>query len=367
MKLNISGKNHTIYLILILNLLLNAFNSNAQTYPRLGNPEYMQTRLIENFDAAELNRNLWRVISNDKKDNLYILADTPATVNQTDNSLVLSMRRHPGFSAQTWSSEGNVTITSNFISGSVMTVEDYSYGIFECSATFAHGKGSFPAFWLYSDAMCFETERPEIDVVELKANRRNPTLDNNIWYYPFGCMPQTAHEFTKHPFSWGGTHTFKCLWNPERIEFWVDDTLLKVIFNTGQYWYPQFPQHFLLSQQIIRFGRLCPDSARIETPQTSRFHWVKVREFFLAPEITCPENICASVLATLDVDEEASEITWELTPKNIFTGNTSGRGRKVTITPSTRFHGVGKLVFRFKMPSGENFSIEKEITLNSLE
>ena len=367
MNLKVSGNFHHLTFILLLNLLFYFNHLNGQSYSRLSNPEYMQTRLIENFDADKLDRNVWRVVSNSITDSLYIFADTTTTVNQTGNSLELSMRRHPGFSAQTWSPEGDVTITADFISGSVMTVEDYSYGIFECSATFAHGKGSFPAFWLYSDAMCFETERPEIDIVELKVNRRNPTLDNNIWYYPADCLPQTAHQFTEHPFLWGGTHTFKCTWNPERIEFWVDDTLLKVVINTGQHWYPKMPQHVLLSQQIIRFGRLFPDSAKIETPQTSRFHWVKVREYFLAPEITCPENIWTTVLATLDVDEKATEITWELLPKNLFAGNTSGIGRMVYITPATHFHGIGKLVFGFKMPSGESFSAEKEIICNGLE
>jgi hypothetical protein len=356
----------SLFLLSAANIFL-VSTSWSQSYSRLSNPRYMQTRLVEKFDADELDRNVWRVVSNTIKNNLYIFADTLATVNQTGNSLELSMHRHPGFSAQTWSPEGDVTITANFIGGEVMTVEDYSYGIFECSATLAPGKGSFPAFWLYSDAMCFETERPEIDIVELKANRRNPTLDNNIWYYPFDCLPQTAHEFTEHSFSWGGTHTFKGVWTPDRIEFWVDDILLKIVFNTGQYWYPKLPQHVLLSQQIVRYGRLFPDSARIETPQTSRFHWVKVREFFLAPEITCPENIYTTVLATLDVDEKASEISWELTPKNIFAGRTSGSGRKVIITPATRFHGLGKLIYRFKMPTGESFSAEKEIVLNGLE
>ncbi len=351
--------------ILFTNILFVA-EAYSQSYPRTMNPAYTQTKLFEDFSSGDLNRTTWQVVSDFKKDNLYIFTDSSATVKQNNNNLELSMLRHPGYSATVWSPNGDTLISARFIAGEVMTIDDYSYGIFECNATFAPGRGSFPAFWLYNDTMCFESERPEIDIVELKVNRRKPTLDNNIWYYPVDCQPHTSHEFTRHPFSWGGTHTFKGIWTPEKIEFWVDNTLLKEVYNNGQHWYPRLRQHVILSQQIIRYGRCFPDSAKIETPQTSRFHWVKVKEFFLAPEIFCPGNITTSVIATLDVDNAASEITWELTPERLFAGATYGRGINAVINPATSLHGKGRLIYRFKMPSGETFFAEKKIILNGL-
>lgn len=358
--------NRQVALLVLIITNLITVESYPQASSRMANENYMQTKLMDNFSSSTVNKNLWLVVSKLKKDNLYIFADCPTTISQNNSNLELSMHRHPGYSVQGWTPEGDTILTANFITAEVVSVEDFSYGIFECSATFAHRKGSFPAFWLFGDTVCFEAERPEIDIVELKVNRRNPTLDNNIWYYPPGCLPQTSHEFTKHKFSWGGAHVFKGIWTPEKIEFLVDDILLKEVFNTGQNWYPQLKQQVILSQQIVRYGRLCPDSAKIITPQTSLFHWVRVREFFLAPEITCPENISTTVTATMDVDKAATEITWELTPEILFSGITSGKGLKATITPKTNLHRGGKITYRFKMPSGETFSAKKEFILNGL-
>lgn len=343
-----------------------AFNAHSQNTSRIANPWYMQTKLLEDFNSGELNREVWRVVTDIKKDNLYIFTDSTATVRQNNSNLELSMLMQPGFSAKTWSPNGDTLITADFIAGEVMTNKDFSYGIFECNATFAAGNGSFPAFWLYNDTMCFESERPEIDIVELKVNHLNPTLDNNIWYYPKDCGPHTSHEFTVHKFLWGGTHTFKGVWTPEKVEFWVDDILLKKVYNNGQYWFPRLKQHVILSQQITRYGLFCPSAERIQTPQTTLFHWIRIREFFLAPLILCPDNIWTSVIATLDVDNSASDITWELTPERLFSGKTYGRGNKVIINPSTSFHGKGRLIYRFKMPSGETFFADKKFIINGL-
>lgn len=338
----------------------------GQAQSRLGNPQYTLLKMFEEFEGPELNRDKWQVASGIKKANLYLFADTSLVVGQSDGSLELTMRRQSGYSASTWTPSGDSVITADFIGAEIMSKDDYSYGIFECSATFASGRGSFPAFWLYNDTMCFESERPETDIAELKVNKRKPTLDNNIWYYPVDCQPQTFHEFTQHPFEWGGTHLFKCIWTPEKIVFMVDGVILKEVYNDGQHWYPHLKQHVILSQQITRYGKLLSDTARIETPQTSRFHWVRVREFFPAPVIESPEEIRESAMAVLDVDPSATDITWELVPEQLFSGPTQGKGRKAEITPASGFHGKGKIYFRFKMPSGETYYADKMISLNGL-
>ncbi|MFW6290397.1 MAG: glycoside hydrolase family 16 protein [Mariniphaga sp.] len=347
--------------------ILMGIDAFSQSFPRLGNPEYTQTVFTEDFSTEMLNREVWKVSSNSIKSNLYIFADTTATVNPTERGLELSMLRHPGYSTEVWTPGGDSLVEADFIGGEVMTKADFSYGIFECNATLAYGSGSFPAFWLYNDTMCTETERPEIDIVELKADSYDPTLDVGIWYYPKDCKPQTLHEFTQIPFTWGDTHTYKAVWTPEKIEFWVDDRLLKAVHNTGQYWYPYLRQHLKLSQQMVRFGVLFPGKKRIKTPQSSWFHRVKVREFFLAPEIHCPDNIWHTAVAMMDVDDQASDVTWKLIPQNNFAGPTSGKGLKATLTPAGSFHAVGKIVYRFKMPSGEAYTAEKTVQLNGLQ
>ncbi len=333
--------------------------SFSQENNRLSNPDYMWTSLYEEFDSSILNRETWRVSASESRENgLFIWADSSVTVNQKDGNLELSMVRHSGFKAVNWAGE---TISSNFIAGQIATKAYFSYGIFECNATFAHKNGSFPAFWLYNDYMCDETARTEIDIVELKRNFISSTLDNTVWYYPLECLPAEAKNVKTTGFiNWNKPHTFKCIWNPEKIEYWMDERKLHEVINDGQNWYPKLPRHVILSQQLVRFGWLDPRMDRIETPQTSYFHWVKVREYFLAPEISLSGSwIYSEGSATLDVDSLADSITWKLSPENLFETTVSGKGAtvKFKIVPSAI--GQGKVTFSFKMPDGETFEVER--------
>jgi hypothetical protein len=94
-------------------------------------------------------------------------------------------------------------------------------------------------------------------------------------------------------------------------------------------------------------------------PAVFEVDYVTVREFFLSPEITCPAVVCSTETATLDVDPEASNITWTLSPGYLFSGATSGTGKTVTITPSGNYNDTGNIKFYFSMPSGETFSAEQ--------
>jgi hypothetical protein len=95
-------------------------------------------------------------------------------------------------------------------------------------------------------------------------------------------------------------------------------------------------------------------------PQTSYFDYVKVKKFFLAPEITVSSDlICTTGTAIMDVDPEADSITWSLSPTNLFSGSTSGTGKTATISVNSGFSCEGKITYSFKMPSGEVFDIEE--------
>jgi hypothetical protein len=88
------------------------------------------------------------------------------------------------------------------------------------------------------------------------------------------------------------------------------------------------------------------------------FDWVTYKKFFLAPEITCPNLICSSGTATLDVDSEATNITWQLSPSSLFS-TTSGSGSTANITAQSGASGSGTITFSFEMPGGESFTAKK--------
>jgi beta-glucanase (GH16 family) len=334
--------------------------SNAQSNPRLEDPNYMQTIIFDDFNSEQLNRKIWKVSTNDiREKGLFIWADSASTVQQADGDLKLSMLAYPDYQSVDWDGK---PISANFIAGQVVSIPKSSYGIFECNATLSNKKGSFPAFWTHSSLPCDSNFNNEIDIVELKSNHKKPTLDNHIFYYPAICgTPWEGFEFKQNRFDWGEPHTFKCIWTPSRIEFWVDETKLKEVANTGQYWYPRLKTPVILSQQITRYKRKSPNY-KIVTPQTSQFHWVKVREFILAPEITCPEIIDSTGMATLDVDSLAKNISWQLIPDSLFSIS-GGTGKTAVINSSTNEKSKGKIIFNFQMPSGEKYTTSKEFQI----
>ena len=158
-------------------------------------------------------------------------------------------------------------------------------------------------------------------------------------------------------------HVYKCVWTPEKIDFYMDNVLkstaLKASYNPD--YFPYLPLSVKLSQQVN-----CLNCGTIVAPQTSSFDYVKVKQFFLAPEITFSNNlICYSGTATIDVDAAATNITWQLTPSNLFT-TASGSGKVATMTRASGVNGQGKITYSFQMPSGETFTAEKNIYVGSL-
>jgi hypothetical protein len=220
-------------------------------------------------------------------------------------------------------------------------------------------KGSFPAFWLNFDAPCDYDYGSEIDIVELKYEEANTGLDNHAWYYPCtGGWAPVPGSWKDNSFNWSTEtpHTFKCIWTPTKIEWYVDNTKTHTITNTGNNHYPNKTMAIILSQQLYPYNHKMNN---IDVPVTSVFHWVRAKEFFLAPEISCPPVICSSGTAARDVDSSADSITWSLTPTTLFSGNKTGNGKNASITAATGASGQGKITYTFKMPSGETFTAEK--------
>jgi hypothetical protein len=108
----------------------------------------------------------------------------------------------------------------------------------------------------------------------------------------------------------------------------------------------------ILCQQLWPYD---DDLDNIEVPVASTFNWVRAKEFFLAPEITCTPVICSSGTAAMDVTPSADSITWSLTPTNLFSGIKTGTGKNATITAAAGASGQGKITYTFKIPSGESY------------
>ena len=352
------------FILTIIVILFISGGISAQTYDRRYNPNYMWTSFDENFSAPDLDRSVWEPARHFKR-GLGFLVDSAITMKVDNGNLELKMQHIPKYRDSIWNTSGWKHIYSNYVGGEVHTLKRFSYGVFECRAKFAHKSGSWPAFWLIGgeDIPCPPGgHASEIDIAELASVSDFPTMMHVIhrYYPPANCNESNIKKKDIKSYHIGKKHkyeTYKCIWTPERIQYFINDKLKHEVINHDYEWFPSIPLNLILSQQVTQCYDLL-DKIDPITPQTSYFDWVKVREFFLAPEITCPNVITSEATATMDVDSLASQIAWQLTPAELFTAS-EGKGKKATITRVDNSNGPGKITYTFQMPSGEVFTSEK--------
>ena len=202
------------------------------------------------------------------------------------------------------------------------------------------------------------------------------------WWLPEPNTQQTINDGEKNfgTSYLGDWHTYKIIWTPYEVRFYIDGNETwarsKYYFGSGDGWrndvfakdiqagisykvHEWFPRHICETVLQMQLNNIIVGRESSLLPAVFEVDYVTVREFFLSPEITCPVVVCSTETATLDVDPEASNITWTLSPGAYFSGATSGTGKTVVITPSGNYNGTGKIKFNFSMPSGETFSAEK--------
>lgn len=337
----------------------------SQTVDRRYNPRYTWTAFHDEFTGISLDRKTWSVTTHFKR-GLGFLIDSTQTIRIRKGNLLLRMKRIPNYLDSIWNSKGWQQIRSDYVGGEVTSKRKFQYGIFECRAKFAHRRGSWPAFWLIGGK---EIPCPpggpgsEIDIAELAREGDYPLMMHVIHRYdpPKNCdvsIQRNMNNKSYHIQKRSKYSIFKCIWTPDKIQYFIDDQLKHEVINNNYDWFPNFALTLILSQQVL-LAYDAMGAIRPIAPQTSRFDWVRVKEFFLAPEISCPSLIAQQAMATLDVDSRANNITWKLTPASIFT-KSEGNGKTAIITRTNNSKGAGRISYTFQMPSGENFSVEKD-------
>ena len=181
------------------------------------------------------------------------------------------------------------------------------------------------------------------------------------YYPPSNCNESNSDQVDKHSYyiSMSGQYVkYKCIWTPEIIQYYINENLVHEISNQDYDWWPIYNVRVRLSQQVLQGYNLLGQEIAPITPQTTYFDWVKVKRFFLSPEITCPNIICSTGTATLDVDTLASNITWQISPSYSVT-TSSGSGLTANLTAASTYSGEATITYSFEMPSGETFEAEK--------
>ena len=357
------SKMKSIALTITIILLVSAGIRSQMVY-RHFDPDYMWTSFDENFSGPTLDRNIWQPATRFKR-SLGFLIDSTITVNVNKGQLELKMQYAPDYLDSIWRTSGWEPIISSYVGGEVSTRKRFLYGVFECKAKYALKSGSWPAFWLIGgeDIPCPPGGHgSEIDIAELSCASDFPTMFHVIhrYYPPVDCNTSILKNMNNKSYHVSGKpeySTYKCIWMPDKIQYFINDKLMHEVINQDYEWFPSIPLNLILSQQVTQGYDLANEIKPI-TPQTTYFDWVKVRQFFLAPKITCPESITLEGISTLDVDSLATQITWKLTPPALFT-LPEGTGKTAHIERLTKTNGPAKITYTFQMPSGETYTSKK--------
>ncbi len=338
-----------IILVLVLQCVTILVMAQGNSYDE----RYTFTSFFDDFEGATFDPLKWHP-QQEYGRGLEMLVNSDSTIRVRNQALELSMRNdHTGNLYYNYGDESWRAYP--FVGGELVSNEAFGYGIYECIANFAIDKGSWAAFWLFGGG-------GEIDFAEEQWHSSNINqiyLGNFVHEWEGGHI---AHEVTEIPIYSRGIHTYKGVWKPSQILFYKDDV------NTGTWtgYIPSQPQHIFLSQQVFKFlseGLQIPPLPPLSyyvAPQTSFFYFVRYKEFFEGPVITCPTLICdENATASLSVDQRAINKRWSLSPASKFT-SASGNGSSLII--STNYSSfIGTLTFSFEIgPNNETFSVSQK-------
>ena len=336
-----------LFFAIFISLNVNLF---SQINPRKYDENYMYTVFQDEFNGSDINRQDWRAGLIYR--GIGQLIDSSLTYDVSNGKLELTMAHVP-----------NYNDSANYVGQEFLTNNSFLYGSFECKATFANEIGSWPAFWSFFNSSCQNgSDVPEIDFAEYfcKTPNSNNKLGHYIHHWICGGDKESTYYKYDYNFS-ASTNIFKSIWTPEKIDFFVNNVKKVTFYNNGQDWYPYQAVGVILSQQITQPFNYIGQEINPICPQTSYFDYVNIKKFFLAPEITISSDlICTSGTATLDVDTEATNITWSLSPSYLFSGSTSGPGKTASFNVNLYANGEGTITYSFEMPSGETFDVEKD-------
>ncbi len=202
--------------IIYLVLVLCSSHIHSQINSREFNEEYMYTVFKDDFNGDSIKRNDWAPGLIHR--GIGQLIDSSLTHSVSNGKLGLTMAYIP-----------NYNDSSNFVGGEFASKGTFLYGSFECKATFAKLWGSWPAFWSFHKQVCPNSEGPEIDFAEYKCKVAN--VQNEMGHvihhwldacYGTGGRTPVPEDF-KHTYDYTtSTNVFKCIWTPEKIEYYID-------------------------------------------------------------------------------------------------------------------------------------------------
>ena len=370
-----------------------SYNTTVSTpNSRQWNPSSMYTILYDAFNGSSLNTDIWDVRTGcvrnaDEEAQHY--KNNSNNVAISNGSLKLTARKETTYD-WIYPQTGNPYWGSrDYTSGEIYTkAKTFDYGEYTIRCRFPVGSGSWAAFWVYGAP---SGQPNEIDFFEQnKREDKNGQEINNVfhWYYQGGTCGPMYDNFPVNVNDW---HIYRCRWTPYETKFYIDDMItpkkkwsryesytqygtliyarIEDIISGKAYScnanYPIYPGEVILNYALKSGDGVVIDDTKI--PQPFEIDYIIIKKFMLIPAITGSSVFCSTGVLSLDADPAVldSNVSWELTPSNLFTGAILGTGKVANISASPSSQGKGKITYTYTVGNiGETYTVEKEIWIN---
>ncbi|HSO89019.1 MAG TPA: family 16 glycosylhydrolase [Draconibacterium sp.] len=362
------------------------FTSRPDT--RNWNPQYMQEVFLEEFNGDRLDKNVWAVDLCKSRGYMGNNEGEPDNIEVSNGSLKLTVHHKPGnIDNNCWD---NSQFISDYTTAEITTQWDrFKYGCFEAKCFFPRGDHFYYAYWLWGpggEGYPSDGYISEIDIAEGTewGDGTNHEMKTSVHYW------SEKDGEIKLPKDWtfgygtdfeGAWHVYKIIWNVYEMIYYVDDTeiwrrskyytdmdtttndvgMTEIIPGIPYHVREYFPNDEMQTTFQMHIQKNVPLS---DLPVSMEVDYVKVSQYFLAPLIDCPKIIYSSDLVVLDVDSQATNISWHLEPASLF-NKAHGSGMLAEIIPAPGMHGRAKITYWFNMPSGEKFSAAHDFLVDN--
>lgn len=214
--------------------------------------------IFEDHFNQKLDPKVWRKIDNydhGGEPQIYTNRDKNARVE--NGSLVIECHRE-------------LYNNHHYTSGYVDLRKDYLYGFFEIRCKQPLGKGLWPAFWFSSATSTDDGWPPEIDVFE--TNGKDATFTSGGIHVKENGKSTKTFEFRDYQQSIDEWHTYAIDWNPDIINWYVDDQLI----GSTTLHIPQILRRLVLNLALFPWDQ--PDMDATYFPARFEIDYIKIWE-----------------------------------------------------------------------------------------
>ncbi|MDR0789273.1 MAG: glycoside hydrolase family 16 protein [Bacteroidales bacterium] len=184
----------------------------------------------DNFDGNALDETKWDIVEGLARDFIFKSQKAWHTRNNivVENGLlkIITKREHLTH-MQHWNNDWTAIVYSDFdfTTGEISTKSKFPRnGKIEARIKIPLTQGLWPAFWLWDAS----THYNELDIFEV--NTTEQTYSTNVHYNGANNQYESSSKVDckeNHDYIGNTFHTFTVIWNEDRIEWYIDETLIR--------------------------------------------------------------------------------------------------------------------------------------------